>query len=45
VAQRLVVVGVDCSPASDTTLDWALESAARPGFAHRRRARLDLGAR
>jgi nucleotide-binding universal stress UspA family protein len=31
VAQRLVVVGVDCSPASDTTLDWALESAARRG--------------
>jgi nucleotide-binding universal stress UspA family protein len=31
VAKRLVVVGVDCSPASDTTLDWALESAARRG--------------
>ncbi len=31
MAQRLVVVGVDCSPASDTTLDWALESAARRG--------------
>ena len=31
MAKRLVVVGVDCSPASDTTLDWALESAARRG--------------
>ena len=31
MAQRLVVVGVDCSPASDATLDWALESAARRG--------------
>src|SRR5688500_4234750 len=31
VAERLVVVGVDCSRASDTTLDWALESAARRG--------------
>jgi len=31
VAERLVVVGVDCSPASDTTLDWALETAARRG--------------
>ena len=31
MAQRLVVVGVDCSPASDTTLDWAIESAARRG--------------
>ena len=31
MAQRLVVVGVDCSPASDTTLDWALETAARRG--------------
>lgn len=29
--QRRVVVGVDCSPASDTTLDWALETAARRG--------------
>ena len=36
VAQRLVVVGVDCSPASDATLDWALESAARRG------ARIDV---
>ena len=31
MAERLVVVGVDCSRASDTTLDWALESAARRG--------------
>jgi nucleotide-binding universal stress UspA family protein len=31
VAERLVVVGVDCSPASDATLDWALESAAKRG--------------
>ena len=31
MTQRLVVVGVDCSPASDATLDWALESAARRG--------------
>lgn len=31
MAERLVVVGVDCSPASDTTLDWALETAARRG--------------
>ena len=31
MAQRLVVVGVDCSAASDATLDWALESAARRG--------------
>ena len=31
MTERLVVVGVDCSPASDTTLDWALESAARRG--------------
>ena len=36
MAQRLVVVGVDCSPASDTTLDWALETAARRG------ARIDV---
>ena len=31
MAKRLVVVGVDCSPASDSTLEWALESAARRG--------------
>lgn len=31
MAERLVVVGVDCSPASDATLDWALETAARRG--------------
>jgi nucleotide-binding universal stress UspA family protein len=31
MAERLVVVGVDCSPASDTTLDWAMETAARRG--------------
>lgn len=36
MAERLVVVGVDCSTASDTTLDWALETAARRG------ARIDV---
>ena len=36
MTQRRVVVGVDCSPASDATLDWALESAAR------RRSRIDV---